>query len=189
MIDDSTPPTDFDNLKLPQNFDELLHAKRVLTAVPLRKPFRHDWVRVHPTWEQSAPVLKLAGDRRDELWLLTNELVPGLPGDLVTGMTFVPFITRQGAIAMWPLRAPSSLGRSDTWAETAIEIARVAKTTWVQVHSDTRIGAYTYLTLPDCRDEPDWGDTAWPALRELAFRAKLIDSFDHPTLQAVLRGK
>ena len=187
MSDDITR-TDFDDLKLPQNFDQLLRAKRVLTAVPLRKPFKHDWVRVHPTWEQPAAVLKLAGDRQEELWLLKNELVGGIPPDLVTSMTFVPTITRQGAIALWPLRSPSSRGRNDTWAETAIEIARVARTSWVQVHADQRIAAYTYAKL-DQQDDPDWGDTSWAMLRELAFRAKLITSFDHPILQAVLQGK
>ena len=115
-IDPIDPPSssDFDDLKLPQNFDELLHAKRVLTAVPLRKPAKHDWVRTHPTWEQRAPVLKLTGER-DEFWILKNALVPGVPSDLVVGMMFIPYITRQGAIAMWPLRMPA-VGRADAWA-------------------------------------------------------------------------
>lgn len=186
----ATPSTtDFDDLKLPQNFDSLLHAKRVLTAIPLRKPYKHDWVRTHPTWQQPASVLKLRGERADELWLICNALGGGLPDDLITGMVFTPTINRQAALTMWPLRMPAANGRADMWAQTAIEIAQVARERWVQVHADLRIGAYTYLELQETVGEPEWPEMAWDAIRELAFRARLITSFDHPVLDAVLRGK
>jgi hypothetical protein len=184
---DSQLSSEFDDLKLPQNFDEILRAKRVLTAVPLRKPAKHLWIRTHPSWEQTAAVLKLSGER-DDLWILKNAIVPGVPPDLVVGMTFVPYITRQGEILMWPLRLPA-VGRADDWATSALAIAQVARTTWVQVHSNQRVGAYEYNLTPLPLDEPDWGETPWDRLRELAFRPKLIVDLDHPVLVAVLQGK
>lgn len=182
--------SDFDDLKLPNNYDSLLHTKRILTNVPLRKPFKHEWIRTHPTWEQPAPVLKLSGDRRDELWLLKNELVPGVPADLIVAMHFVPTINRQGTIAMWPLRIPATDGRADAWAQTALNIAREAREQWIQLHSDTAIGAYVYLTLDEVVEDPDWSVVpSWTEFRELAFRSKFITDFDHPVLQMVLHGK
>jgi hypothetical protein len=180
---------DFDALALPQNFDQLLPARKVLTAVPLRKPFKHEWIRTHPTWEQQACVLKLSGDRRDELWLLRNDLAPAFPSDLLTGMFFVPTITRQGTVAMWPLRAPRADGRVDTWASSAITIARVARTRWIQLHANQSVGAFEYQEVPDMTDEPEWPDITWDQLRELAFRNQLITSLDHPVVNLVLRGK
>jgi hypothetical protein len=193
-MDDNTPklstdptPSEFDALGLPQNFDEILRAKRVLTTVPLRKPAKHHWIRVHPTWEQTVAVLKLSGER-DDLWILKNDLVPGVPSDLVSGMTFAPYITRQAEILMWPLRVPA-VGRADDWATSARAIAHVARTTWVQVHSNQRVGAYEYNLTPHPLDEPDWSATDWTTLRKLAFGPKLISSLDHPVLVAVLQGK
>jgi hypothetical protein len=191
--DDSThakPPIDWDAITYPQDFDNLLHAKKILTHAPLRKPLKHEWVRTHRTWNQPpTAVLRLQGDRKDDLYLLTRDIVPAFPPDLIVGMTFVPTITLQGSVALWPLRMPSATGRPDIWARTALDIAQVARERWVQLHSDPRIGAYTFRELTDITDDPVWPDLPWPALRELAFRDHVIDTLDHPVLQMVLRGR
>jgi hypothetical protein len=183
---DPASASDFDDLALPQNFDEILRASTVPTACPLRKPARHLWIRVHPNWEQTASVLKLSGERND-VWILKPAIIPALRSDLVVRMTFVPYITRQGEILMWPLRIPK-VGQDDEWARTALVCVQAARTRWVQVFSNQRTSSYLYIETPHHLSDPDWGTTTWEQLRELAFRPKLIDRMDHPILLD-LRGE
>jgi hypothetical protein len=181
---------DFDGLKLPQNFDQLLKTKRIITNIPLRKPYKHEWVMTHSEWEQPATALKLSGDRKEDLYLLHVDLATTLPADLITGMSFVPTVTKQGTLIMWPLRLPRTDGRSDTWATSALNGAHVARTRWVQLHADMPASAYIYLTSEaQGAAEPAWPDLSWSAMRELAFRERFITSLDHPVLQDILYGR
>ena len=185
------PPIDFDALALPQNYDALLHTEKVLVSVPLRKPLKQDWVRTHREWAQSAFCLRLQGEmKRDDLYLLAPTLVPVVPPGLVAAMRFIPTITRQQVVAMWPLRMPNATnGRADAWATSALAIAGVAREKWVQLRSNMGAGCYEYTELKDLTDEPVWPPTPWLTLRELAFKDRVIDDLDHPVLRQVLRGR
>jgi hypothetical protein len=55
---------DLDSLRLPQNYTELVGVKKVLSTVPLRKPHKHEFFRVHPSWTFEASVLRMLGETR-----------------------------------------------------------------------------------------------------------------------------
>src|SRR5262245_54249810 len=92
-----------EQFRLPQNFSTLSGVKKVLSTVPLRKPHKHEFFRTHPAWNFPASVLKLRGDRKDELFIVASHLVPAVPIDL-TPMVFVPALTRQDVLMLWPVR-------------------------------------------------------------------------------------
>ncbi len=45
------PVFDPASLRLSQNFHESLGVKKALITVPVRKPGKQDFIRVHPDWE------------------------------------------------------------------------------------------------------------------------------------------
>ena len=85
---------DLDSLRLSQDFGHLTGVKKILLACPLRKPRKHEWVKTHPDWSFPAAVLKLQGERKDDLYLLHQSMTPAVPFDCIPTM-FVPTITRQ----------------------------------------------------------------------------------------------
>jgi len=178
-----TKPTDLDDLALSQDFDLLLQADRVLTEVLIRKPAKYLWVRTHDSWSQTVITMKL-----DDLWILAPAIVSVVPPTLLGKTMLVPYITRQSDVFVWPLRVPK-VGQEDAWARTALTIAHLARTTWVQVSSNQRTGTYEHVRTPLPLEDPDWGKYTWEQIRELAIRPRLIDALDHPVLDQVLRGK
>src|SRR5262249_13652972 len=95
---------DLEQLRLSQNYTELIATQKTLLAGTIRKPGKYDCVRTHPEWTFAAPVLKMPGEKqRDELFIVTASLVRELVGEIVP-MTLFATITRQDAFTLWPVR-------------------------------------------------------------------------------------
>ena len=64
-------PFDPTNLRLSQSFTETAGVKKLLTAVPVRKPNPQDFVRVHPgpAFRDNFPVIELKMSGKNTLWL------------------------------------------------------------------------------------------------------------------------
>ena len=78
---DTPEPNPFDpaSLRLDQNFADTVGVKKLLTTVPVRKPNRQDFVRVHPDPAYRltpAAIIELKEDR--EVYLV----MPGMASEL-----------------------------------------------------------------------------------------------------------
>src|SRR6516162_11936037 len=83
---DSFP--DLSKLRLSQEFLETAGAKKILTTVPVRRPNKQDFVRVHPDAKFRAPfaVIDLKEDR--ERYLLTPDVAAAFPAEFVNEMLY-----------------------------------------------------------------------------------------------------
>jgi hypothetical protein len=83
MSDGSVPnPFDPASLRLDQNFAETVGVKKLLMTVPVRKPNRQDFVRVHPDplyRLTPAAIIELREDR--EIYLVTPNIAGELPSE------------------------------------------------------------------------------------------------------------
>src|SRR5215467_7263732 len=79
---------DLSRLRLSQDFGEQIGVKKALLTVPVRKPDRQWFVRVHPdpTWRLDTPVLHLKEER--ETYLVDPSLWTSMPGELVPTALF-----------------------------------------------------------------------------------------------------
>jgi hypothetical protein len=99
LIDNSdNAPNPFDpaSLRLDQSFADTVGVKKLLTIVPVRKPNRQDFVRVHPDPQYRltpAAVIEVKEDR--EVYLLTPGMAQALPGEF-SPVTLFTTINRQG---------------------------------------------------------------------------------------------
>ena len=96
----SDDPNPFDprSLRLDQNFADTVGVKKLLTTVPVRKPNRQDFVRVHPDPEYRlapAAIIEVKEDR--EVYLVTPAMAKELPGEFATATLFTA-INRQGVL-------------------------------------------------------------------------------------------
>src|SRR5690348_3380385 len=99
------PFADLASLRLSQDFDAAA-AKKLLTTVPVRKPNRQDFVRVHPDPAfrlTPAAIIELKEDR--EVYLLTPGMVQELPGEYSAAALYTT-INRQGVLHLWPVKLP-----------------------------------------------------------------------------------
>jgi hypothetical protein len=176
-----------DSLRLSQNFDALTGVKKALLTVPLRKPHKYEWFRTQPEWQFDAPVLKMRGDRKDDIFVVAEHIVPLLP-DEVTPTRFTGTVTRQDVFMLWPVRLPGRDGRHDEWSRTAIDAAQMARTSWIRMTANLHLGAYDVFQPVAEFPDPVWPDMDWNAILKLAFKNHVIDAGDHPAIRQ-LRGE
>jgi hypothetical protein len=65
-----------DALRLAQDFDAEVGGRKLLTSVPVRKPKRQEFVRVHPAWHLEAALLEAEED--NESYLVVTALQKAL---------------------------------------------------------------------------------------------------------------
>jgi hypothetical protein len=113
------------NLRLSQQFTEIVGVKKLLTTVPVRKPNPQDFVRVHPdpAFRGQFAILELKEEREE--YIVTNNAVHELSEEAVNKVLYTA-ITRQGTPFMWPVRLPTSEGKDMDWWRSAREAAERA---------------------------------------------------------------
>jgi hypothetical protein len=176
-------------LKLTQDFSASIGVEKALLTVPVKKPTREWFVRVHPDedYAMNTAVVELKEDR--ETYLVDPSLWP----ELAAEATFSPralftAISKQGVVFLWPVRLPGSDGKLDEWSRTSLQAASIARERWVRVTANMSLGAYDVVYAIADLGEPEWPNKTFAELLEVAFKDKYIGSIDHDVLRR-LRGE
>jgi hypothetical protein len=177
---------DIERLRLSPETLAVGTAREILAHVPVRKPHRHEFVRVHPDPDMSLTTAVFE-DREDRaVYFVAPEMRGPLLGE-IKPVVLLTAMTRQGATFIWPLNLPAESGRPNDWAETGRQAAELAKQAWVRVPADMSLGAYRIYRAEGELSEPEWPEKTFADLLEIAFRSRVIDREDHPVLRR-LRG-
>jgi hypothetical protein len=179
------PPNPFDPaaLRLSQSFADTVGVKKLLTTVPVRKPGRQDFVRVHPDPSYRltpAATIEVKEDR--EVYLITPKMAQALPGEFTT-VTLLTTINRQGVLHLWPVKQPGPDGKHNEWHRSAAEAAERAMKKWVRVTASMSLGAYEIFEASGDLPEPVWPDISFEEILKIAFRDHIVNSLDHPLVQ------
>jgi hypothetical protein len=196
LNDDSEPvndatnaydPFDVDNLRIDQSHLSQPAAKKLLVTVPVRKPHRQDFVRVHPDpdYRLNAALIELNEDR--EVYLVPKQIVPELGDGEFHAATLYLCINRQKVVSVWPVKLPTPDGRKQAWHLSAAEAAERAMTSWIRMTADMSLGAYQLSEAISVFGEPEWPSLTFPEILRIAFRGRIIDKPDHLVIQK-LRG-
>lgn len=180
-------PFNPESLRLDQSFAETGGVKKLITTVPVRKPGKQDFVRVHPGLAYRltpAAIIELKEDR--ETFLVTPEMASALPDEFVTATLFLT-INRQHVLSLWPVKTPGQSGKSNAWHDSAAEAAELAMEKWVRVKANMSLGAYDVAEATGQLSDPTWPDMQFSEILRIAFRGHILDSIDHPLVQR-LRG-
>lgn len=182
-------PYDPASLRLSPDQTATIGVKKVLMAVPVRKPDRSWFVRSHPdeAYRLQTMVLELKEDR--EIYLVAPSLRPELATEaLFKPKMLVTAINRQGVLFLWEVNLPRPDGRVDHWSRSALEAVGMASTAWVRVAANMSLGAYDVFQANGQLSDPEWPNTTFHDLLRIAFKDRLINSLDHPVLRK-LRGE
>lgn len=185
----SDPTNPFDNLlalRLNQSYADTVGVKKLLTTVPVRKPNRQDFVRVHPDAGYRltpAAIIEVREDR--EVYLVTPNMAQVLPGEFST-VTLFTTINRQGTLQLWPVKQPGPDGKHNEWHRSAAGAAERAMNKWVRVTASMSLGAYEIFEASGDLPEPVWPDVSFQEILKIAFREYLVDRAEHPLVQRLL---
>jgi hypothetical protein len=181
-------PNPFDpaSLRLDQNFAGA-GVTRLLTTVPVRKPNKQEFVRVHPdeSYRLTTATIELKEER--EVYLIAPHITPAVTGQYVVTTLFTT-VNRQGVLTLWPVKRPGPDGKANPWHESAATAAAMAVDTWTRVSANTALGAYEIFKAEGKLAEPEWPEYTLQEILTIAFnKGRLVDSTEHPLLQR-LRG-
>lgn len=180
-------PFDLGNLRLTQNFEDTVGVRKLLTVVPIRKPTRQEFVRVHPgeDWQLDTPILTIKEE--GEYYLVARELWSDLQDDL-DPRRLVVTISRQNVVAVWPLKLPDGEGRLDNWSRSALAAVERATKAWVKLQGNRSLGAYDLYEGSFDLPEPVWPEMDFQTIIRTAFKDFYIHDVNHPALKR-LRGE
>lgn len=178
---------DLDKLRISPDYAANLGIKRLLTHVPVRRPDRQWFVRVHPDAAYRIDVAVLEIKDEGETYFVDPALHLDLSGDL-TYKTLFTTINRQGIPFLWPVRLPREDGRIDDWNRVARDAAEMAVGRWVKVAANKPLGTYDLFEAAVELPDPEWPTESMEQLLEVAFRDKVIRDPDHPIIQQ-LQGR
>ena len=171
---------DLTALKLDQSFADMVGVKKILTTVPVSKPNKQDFVRVHPALEcrlSPAALIELKDDR--ESYLVTPTMAANLPGEFSPCSLYLA-INRQGVLRVWPVKLPGPDGKINPWHQSAAEAAERAMTRWVRVTANMSLGAYELFEATGNLPDPVWPEHSFQEILQIAFRGRVVDSPEHP---------
>ena len=180
-------PFDPASLRLDQSFSDGAGVKKLLTTVPVRKPHRQEWVRVHEGQDHHltpAAIIELKED--GETYVLRPEVAQALGGEFSIVSIHLA-INRQGVVFLWPVKLPGPDGRVLEWHRSAAEGAETAKARWVRVVANKSLGAYEIYETQSVIPDPSWPELPFSEILKIGFRERTINSLDHPVIKQ-LRG-
>ena len=179
-------PFDPDSLRITGEVNTV-GAEQVLLRVPVRKPNKQEYFRLHtdPDYRLTCAILEIKDER--EFYLVVPDLLPVLAED-VRHVELSICQNRQGASFFWPVPMPSPDGRTYSWHESARAAAKLAKISWIRMVANMSEGGYSVYRATGKFTDPTWPEKTMTELLELAFKdGKIIDSEDHPIVR-LLRG-
>jgi len=176
---------DFNALSLPTNYGETLGVKKMILRVPVKRPNKAEFFRVHPgqDFRRSFLILELKED--NETFLLTPQMGSALPG-LSRAVMIYTAIDRQGNVFLIPVPLPNEDGVRNSWHESLAQAVAEAEIHWIRIVANKFVGGYDVMVAQAPLPEPDWPEMTMEELLKIAFRGKIINSLDHPVVQKLL---
>lgn len=169
-------------LALAQDFDTALGMQTQIHAVPVRKPAKQSFVRVHssPDYRMSMAILR---DERGDMYAVHPAALSSLADEAKPMMVYTA-IDEAGNVFLWPVGLPGSDGRTNAWWQSAHAAATLAQREWVRVVSAIEAGFYKTKTSSVDKGEPKWPALSFEELLQIAFGdGRLIDTPNHPIVR------
>lgn len=180
-------PFDPARQKLAQDFSSEFGVKPILSTVPVRKPNRHEFIRVRAGEEWRIQTGLFIDRILNDTYLVDRDMWIDLGEEITPALLFTA-INRQNCVFLWPVNLPGPDGRRNLWNESAITAAGLAELQWVRVSANRTGGYYDTGRAMADHPDPEWPeDVAFKDMLRLAFSGRLIDAPDHPVIKR-LRG-
>jgi hypothetical protein len=184
---DNLDPFDPGRFRLSQDFANTAAVKSELTEIAVGKPGKQEFIRVHPSPDYRLDVAIVEYERT--IYLVVPALANGALRDQVTGVTLFTTQNTQRVTYLWPVALPKD-GRTNSWTDSARELAAKAMTETIQIKANHHSKAARYDAIVPISKPPgpEWPNLPFGELLRLAFGSNVITSLEHPVARR-LRGE
>ncbi len=181
----STTINDLKSLRLPANYGATLGVKKLLTTVPVGKPKKPHFFRIHASSEMTFAAMLLEQKESRESYLVMPDVGHEI-SELVRPVQLHPAIDRQNNVFLIPVPLPGEDGTRNPWHESLAQAVELAKVKWLRICANMSAGSYDVFEALSELPEPEWPDHDIDAFVQVAFRGKIIKDVDHPVVQTLL---
>jgi hypothetical protein len=184
----SAAPSDEDaflsSLRIDQSYAAAtVGVRKVLLTVPVRRPSKDEFFRVHPEHFLDCFAVELKAER--ETYFVTSSVAPVI-AEFAEPVRLRYCVSRQGVVFLWPVKLPREDRRADAWRTSAAEAAGLAERKWIRLAADMHLGAYqTFEAVADLGDAA-WAKESWLDVVKIALRDRRIDSENHAVIRQLL---
>lgn len=175
---------DFEGMRLPQNFDEMAGAHKIITTIPVRKPNRQEFFRVRDGDEWVYPTYIVDDKSTRETYIVDRSIRDYIKDDL-KAVTLYVGMTREGILILIPVTLPGPDGRIYRWHTSLLNAIANAKTQWTRIVSNMALGGWDCYTAEGKLPEPTYPDLSMRDILKIAFENRIIDSMEHPVVKRI----
>lgn len=178
---------DIDSLRLTSTLSDELMGEEMKSPIEVRKPGKQTFFRIHPdtAYKLDTALLWVEDETR---WFLPLPIMMQHLGDELTIVRIVTCIDLHGDIFLWPVKLPSSEGRSSNWHLSALAAVEQATTRWTRLAADMRRQRYRVFFGGSDLPEPEWPEQTFGEMVNEAFAEYQITTPNHPMVKK-LRGR
>jgi hypothetical protein len=158
----------------------------LLNDLPVRKPHRNWFIRVHPNTELTALIWVLEDDRDSTEYLVLKGALAHLK-DYCKRKQLLVCQNDNGNLFCWLIGRPVDM--ENDWNTSALAIADIARGRWVQCKSNRQMGRYqAHEPVSASMPDPDWPEKIddLDEIINLAFGQRVIRDLDHPVARRIL---
>lgn len=169
-------------LALPQDFDAAIGLETHVHTVPVKKPSKLTYIRVHPSPEYRMAIAILI-DEIGETYAVHPKVLASVADEVKPTMLYTA-VDEVGNAFLLPVGLPGSDGRTNAWWQSAHAGAAQAQTEWVRIVADKLAGFYKTKPSKVDKGAPKWPEMTFEELLNMAFNdGRLIDTLDHPVIR------
>jgi hypothetical protein len=187
------PGIDLASVALEADYEKAITATEKPATIVVRKPSGQGFFRCHPIHHKNVRMLEVKNGPDRGYYL-----VAGAAKDFLLGNDNSPIrlfacrltlcYSRDTGLFLWPLKLPEpgKGSRIDEWSQSALRIAKLAETQWVQLFTPPGANCYSYVPGDQIRTEPVWPDFGLDHAAALAFEGKYITDPEDPLIRRLL---
>jgi hypothetical protein len=184
-LNNKIPGFNLNALRLPQNFTDEYEVRKKITFVPVRKPYKTEFFRIHPGEDFRFRTKVMERKESEEIYIISPELSSVLP-ELQFPITLHTAINSRRNVFLIPVRLPGSNGLRSSWSESLFRAVVEAETKWVRARSNMDQKCYEITVALGMRNEPEWPTLKLEELVEIGFKNRIVTTKDHPVILELL---
>jgi hypothetical protein len=159
-------------------------STKLLTAVPVRRPNKQTFVRVHPHEAYRLDTMVLELKEENEHYLITPQLITELDVPGARPCRIYTAVNRSKVVFLWPVPLPEPDGRENEWHKSAHTAALIAMAKWIRIVPDRSLNGYTVYEATGEIEEPVWSSEPLGKLLSIAFgEGRFIRDIEHPVIR------
>ena len=160
--------------------DPTAQSKKLITTIPVGKPKKQNFFRVHPSLEYPVYIRDWEDDGTS--YLVHPRIAPKITNQVKLKIVYVS-VYATGSPFLLAVPQPDMEGKWNNWHQSLSEAVDVAKKKWIRLEPDKIAQGYNIIYAAGSFGEPEWPNMTIDQYIETAFKSRQIIDENHPKIK------